>query len=211
MNHLPVKFLPPLVWLVRVLVGAYPRWIGSVPSANQRIYFANHSSHMDTLVLWAALPHSLRANTRPVAARDYWGVGGIRQQIAQEELNVVMIDRARENAEADPLQPLHEALGLGFSLIFFPEGTRQPQPLPGPFKSGLYRLAKAFPQVELVPVYLENLHLSMPKGALLPVPIICTVSFGAPLALGSDENKESFLDRARAAVVALAADEEAVS
>ena len=202
--NLPIKFLPPLVWLVRVLVGAYPRWIGSVPSANQRIYFANHSSHMDTLVLWAALPHSLRANTRPVAARDYWGVGGIRQQIAQEELNVVMIDRARENPDADPLEPLQEALGLGFSLIIFPEGTRQPQPLPGPFKSGLYRLAQAFPQVELIPVYLENLHRSMPKGALLPVPIISTVTFGAALKVGEDEERDAFLERARQAVVALA-------
>jgi len=203
--NLPIKFLPPLVWLVRVLVGAYPRWIGSVPSANQRIYFANHTSHMDTLVLWAALPHALRANTRPVAARDYWGTGGIRQQIAQHELNVVMIDRARENPEADPLEPLHEALALGFSLIFFPEGTRQPQSLPSPFKSGLYRLAKAFPQVELVPVYLENLHRSMPKGAFLPVPIICTVSFGAALTLAQDEDRDRFLERARDAVVALAA------
>jgi len=202
--NLPIKFLPPLVWLVRVLVGAYPRWIGSVPSANQRIYFANHSSHMDTLVLWAALPHSLRANTRPVAARDYWGVGGIRQQIAQEELHVVMIDRARENPEADPLEPLQEALGLGFSLIIFPEGTRQPQPLPGPFKSGLYRLAKAFPQVELIPVYLENLHRAMPKGALLPVPIISTVTFGAALKVGEGEERDAFLERARQAVVALA-------
>jgi len=202
--NLPIKFLPPLVWLVRVLVGAYPRWIGSVPSANQRIYFANHSSHMDTLVLWAALPHSLRANTRPVAARDYWGAGGIRQQIAQEELNVVMIDRAREDPDADPLEPLQEALTLGFSLIFFPEGTRQPQRLPGPFKSGLYRLAKAFPQIELIPVYLENLHRAMPKGTLLPVPIICTVSFGASLVLVDGEEKDHFLERARTAVVALA-------
>ena len=202
--NLPIKFLPPLVWLVRVLVGAYPRWIGSVPSANQRIYFANHSSHMDTLVLWAALPHALRANTRPVAARDYWGTGGIRQQIAQEELNVVMIDRTRDDPEADPLEPLLEALNLGFSLIIFPEGTRQPQPLPGPFKSGLYRLAQAFPQVELIPVYLENLHRSMPKGALLPVPIICTVSFGTSLSRVEGEEKDLFLERARAAVISLA-------
>ena len=202
--NLPIKFLPPLVWLVRVLVGAYPRWIGSVPSANQRIYFANHSSHMDTLVLWAALPHSLRVNTRPVAARDYWGAGGIRQQIAQQELNVVMIDRAREDPDADPLEPLQEALRLGFSLIIFPEGTRQPQPLPGPFKSGLFRLAKAFPQVELIPVYLENLHRAMPKGALLPVPIMSSVSFGAAMGVVDGEDKDLFLERARAAVVALA-------
>ncbi|MEW5881984.1 MAG: lysophospholipid acyltransferase family protein [Pseudomonadota bacterium] len=196
--------MPPIVWLVRTLVGAYPHWVGSAPSANQRIYFANHTSHLDTVVLWAALPGSLRANTRPVAAKDYWGTGGLRTQIARDELNVVMIDRAREDREADPLDPLRDALEHGFSLIIFPEGTRSAQPLPGPFKSGLYHLAVEFPQVELIPVYIENLHRSMPKGALLPVPIICTVRFGAPIALRAGETKEQFLERARDAVIALA-------
>jgi 1-acyl-sn-glycerol-3-phosphate acyltransferase len=200
----PVRFLPPIVWLVRLLVGAYPRWIGCAPTAAQRIYFANHSSHMDTIVLWAALPRALRANTRPVAAKDYWDRGGVRSQIARNELNVVMIDRAREDPNADPLEPLNEALEHGFSLIIFPEGTRSTQPLPGPFKSGLFHLASAHPNVELIPVYLDNLHRSMPKGALLPVPIICTVRFGAALARIDGEPKEAFLDRARSAVVALA-------
>lgn len=199
-----LKFLPPIVWLARLLVGAYPRWIGCAPSANQRIYFANHSSHMDTIVLWAALPRSLRVNTRPVAARDYWGKGGIRTRIARDELNVVMIDRAREDPNADPLEPLREALANGFSLIIFPEGTRSPQRLPGPFKAGLYHLARDFPDVELVPVYLDNLHRSLPKGALLPVPIITTVRFGTPIKLGADESKDDFLLRARNAVVTLA-------
>ena len=205
MNWLPfVRFLPPIVWLVRLLVGAYPRWVGSVPAATQRVYFANHSSHMDTIVLWAALPGALRANTRPVAAKDYWGHGGIRQQIARNELNVVMIDRSRADPTADPLEPLLDALEHGFSLIIFPEGTRATQAIPGPFKSGLYHLATKFPQVELIPVYLDNLHRSMPKGALLPVPIICTVRFGAPITLATDETKEAFLARARTAVIALA-------
>ncbi len=201
-----MKFLPPLVLLARLLVGAYPRWVGSAPTAAQRIYFANHSSHMDTLVLWASLPGALRANTRPVAARDYWGRGGLRQKIAEEELNVVLIDRAREDSTADPLDPLRTALANGFSLILFPEGTRTAQALPGPFKSGLYHLAREFPQVELIPVYLDNLHRSMPKGAFLPVPIISTLRFGAALHLAPDESKDDFLARARAAVVALAAD-----
>jgi len=203
---MPIKLLPPLVLLARLLVGAYPRWIGSSPTATQRIYFANHSSHMDTLVLWAALPGSLRANTRPVAARDYWGKGGLRQRLAEEELNVVMIDRAREDRDADPLDPLREALGHGFSLILFPEGTRSAQPLPGPFKSGLYFLAQEFAQVELIPVYLDNLHRSLPKGALLPIPIYSTVRFGAPLPRVAEETKDAFLSRARAAVIALASD-----
>ncbi|HEU0200496.1 MAG TPA: lysophospholipid acyltransferase family protein [Burkholderiaceae bacterium] len=201
---MPFKFLPPIVWLVRLLVGAYPRWVGCTPSANQRIYFANHTSHMDTVVLWAALPRSLRANTRPVAAKDYWDTGGLRARIARDELNVVMIERERADPDADPLAPLREALEHGFSLIIFPEGTRAAQPLPGPFKSGLYRLAQAFPRVELVPVYLENLHRSLPKGVLLPVPVISSVTFGAPMHLQPDETREAFLERARAAVAALA-------
>lgn len=199
-----MKFLPPIVWLVRLLVGAYPRWVGSAPTAIQRIYFANHTSHMDTIVLWAALPSALRANTRPVAARDYWDRPGIRGAIAKEELNVVMIDRSRLDPDADPLDPLRDALEHGFSLIIFPEGTRSAQSLPGEFKSGLYHLAGSFPAVELIPVYIENLHRSMPKGALLPVPIICTVRFGAALQLNAGEDKEIFLQRARSAVAELA-------
>jgi len=198
-----MKLLPPIVWLVRMLVGAYPRWIGSAPTAHQRIYFANHTSHMDTIVLWAALPRSLRANTRPVAAKDYWDRPGIRGTIAKDELNVVMIDRSRADPDADPLEPLRDALEHGFSLIIFPEGTRSAQPLPGEFRSGLYHLAQGFPAVELIPVYIENLHRSMPKGALLPVPIICTVRFGAALTLRADEDKDDFLKRAREAVVQL--------
>ena len=164
---------------MRVLVGAYPRWIGSVPSANQRIYFANHTSHMDTLVLWAALPHALRVNTRPVAARDYWGTGGIRQQIAQHELNVVMIDRARENPEADPLEPLHEALALGFSLIFFPEGTRSGDPEPGEFKAGVALLATGC-DIPVVPCHLAGTDGALPKGAWFPRPRPVRLTIGAP-------------------------------
>jgi 1-acyl-sn-glycerol-3-phosphate acyltransferase len=202
--HFPLRFLPPIVWLVRLLVGAYPRWVGCAPSAVQRVYFANHSSHMDTIVIWSALPQALRANTRPVAAKDYWDAGGLKTHIARNELNVVMIDRARGDPDADPLEPLNEALDHGFSLIIFPEGTRTTQPLPGPFKAGLFHLAQAHPGVELIPVYLDNLHRSMPKGALLPVPIICTVRFGAPLARIAGESKDLFLQRARDAVIALA-------
>jgi 1-acyl-sn-glycerol-3-phosphate acyltransferase len=152
----------------------------------------------------AALPEELRSNTRPVAAKDYWDKPGIRGVIARDELNVVMVDRSREDPNADPLDPLKDALEHGFSLIIFPEGTRSAQPLPGPFKSGLYHLASEFPQVELIPVYIENLHRSMPKGALLPVPIICTVRFGAALSLAPGEDKDAFLERARAAVIRLA-------
>lgn len=192
-----------LVLLVKVLVGASPRWIDSAPALKQRIYFANHTSHIDTLAIWSALPPSIRAVTRPVAAADYWGGGRIRRFVAMKALNAVLVSRNRE-AFGNPLEPLEQALGRGESLIIFPEGTRRPQRLPSEFKSGIFHLARKFPDVELVPVYLENLHRIMPKGTRVPVPLICTIRFGAPLARIDSEARDEFLSRARAAVEKLA-------
>lgn len=192
-----------LTLLTRLLVGAYPQWQGCAPSRTQRIYFANHSSHMDAIVIWSSLPAELRAKTRPVAAKDYWEKGALRRRIAIKELKVVLIDR-HHTAHANPLAPLIQALHESSSLIIFPEGTRRPQPLPSPFKSGLWRLMREFPDVELIPVYIENLHRSMPKGTLIPIPTICSVRFGAPLPHSPDDSKEDFLNRARNAVIQLA-------
>lgn len=193
-----------LVTLVKLLVGAYPRWVLSEPSLRQRIYFANHGSHMDTLTLWAALPPELRSRTRPAAARDYWGGGGLKGLIAERGLNVVLIERQRREPDEDPLAPLDQALAAGDSLILFPEGTRRDDALPGPFKAGLYHLAQRHPDVELVAVYLDNARRCLPKGSLIPVPLTCTARFGAVLSLQPEESKEEFLERARAAVEALA-------
>jgi 1-acyl-sn-glycerol-3-phosphate acyltransferase len=192
-----------LVGIVKLLVGAYPRWIGCEPEAVQRLYFANHSSHIDTLAIWSALPIRLRRITHPVAARDYWG-SGLRRYIATKALKAVLIDRGRERPDDNPLAPLIDVLNQGESLIIFPEGTRGKQALPSTFKSGLYHLAAQFPQVQLIPVYLENLHRSMPKGALVPIPLTCTVRFGTPMALERSETKGSFLARARDEVIKLA-------
>jgi 1-acyl-sn-glycerol-3-phosphate acyltransferase len=192
-----------VIGLARFLVGGHPRWIGTEPSQAQRIYFANHGSHLDTILLWAAIPEALRPSTHPVAAADYWGKGTVRRWIALQMLNAVLVNRSREG-EGDPLVPLEAELQRGHSLIIFPEGTRGAERLPGRFRSGLYRLAKAFPRAELVPVYLENLSRAFPRGAYLPVPISCSVRFGPPIALASGEDRDAFLARARDAVCALA-------
>ncbi len=193
-----------LIGSVRLLVGATPRWIGSTPTSTQRIYFANHSSHIDTVALWSALPLELRVRTRPVAAADYWGTGRFKRYVALQGLNAVLINRSRTEPSANPLTPLFEALDQGDSLIIFPEGTRQLQALPGTFKSGLFHLAECYPHVELIPVYLENLHRCMPKGTFFPVPIICTVRFATPLERIANEDKQAFLTRARDAVIGVA-------
>jgi 1-acyl-sn-glycerol-3-phosphate acyltransferase len=98
------------------------------------------------------------------------------------------------------------ALDAGDSLILFPEGNRNTgDDLLLPFKSGLYHLARMRPEVDLVPVWIENLNRVLPKGEVIPVPLICTVTFGAALHLAGGETKDLFLGRAAAALRALAA------
>jgi 1-acyl-sn-glycerol-3-phosphate acyltransferase len=191
-----------IIGLTRFLVGGTGLWLGCSPSARQRIYFANHSSHLDTIILWAAMPPDLRRRVRPVAAADYWGKGRLQRYIALKVLNAVLVER--KGGSANPLVPLQDSLRAGDSLIIFPEGTRGLERLPDSFKSGLYHLAHEFPEVELVPVFLDNLRRAFPKGSLVPVPISCIARFGAPMALAEGETRPQFLERARAAVEALA-------
>ena len=191
-----------LAFLARLITGAQGHWYGSPPKAEQRIYFANHQSHFDWVLIWAALPHELRAVTRPIAARDYWTSSRLKHWITREIFNAVYVSRQR-NAEEDPLEPLMEALRNGDSLVIFPEGTRGNKAEPAAFKAGLYHLAEAFAEVQLIPAWIDNVQRVMPKGEVVPVPILCTVTFGAPISLAADEDKSAFLERARAAVVAL--------
>lgn len=191
-----------LLGLVRLLTGAQARWHGCPPKAEQRIYFANHQSHADLVLIWAALPEELRSITRPIAARDYWTASAFKRWITQAVLNAVYVERERKGDE-DPLRPLIDALQSGDSLILFPEGTRGHDIEPQAFKSGLYNLACRFPEVVLVPTWIHNAQRVMPKGEVVPVPVLCSVTFGAPLQRDPDENREAFLRRAREAVLAL--------
>ena len=191
-----------LATVARLITGAQGHWKGSPPKAEQRIYFANHQSHFDWVLIWAALPHDLRAITRPIAARDYWTATPLKHWITREIFNAVYVSRER-SADEDPLEPLMEALRNGDSLVIFPEGTRGNKGEPAAFKAGLYHLAEAFPEVRLIPAWIDNVQRVMPKGEVVPVPILCTVTFGAPIALEPGEDKRDFLDRARDAVIAL--------
>ncbi len=194
-----------LSFIARLITGAQGHWYGCPPKSEQRIYFANHQSHLDWVLIWAALPRDLRAQTRPIAARDYWTSGRFKHWITREVFNAVYVSRQRTD-DQDPLEPLVEALQRGDSLVIFPEGTRNSKGVPQAFKSGLYHLAEQFPHVTLVPAWIDNVQRVMPKGEVVPVPILCSVTFGAPVAPPQPgEDKRAFLDRARDAVVALEA------
>ncbi|GMV28523.1 MAG: 1-acyl-sn-glycerol-3-phosphate acyltransferase [Rhodanobacteraceae bacterium] len=192
-----------LVGLTRLLVGARAQWrIEAAPG--QCLYFANHCSHLDTLAIWSALTPAQRAVTRPVAARDYWNKPGLRTYLSGRVLRAILIERRRDERAGDPLEPVFAALAQGDSLILFPEGTRTADRLPQPFRGGLFRIAEAFPALHLVPAYLDTLHRSLPKGSHVPLPLYCTVRFGAPLTRDAGESRTDFLRRAHAEVCALA-------
>lgn len=189
----------------RTITGARSLWLGCGPQPVQRIYYANHSSHGDFVLLWASLPPALRRMTRPVAGADYWQASPLRRYLINRVFNGVLIDRERKEPVDNPLQPMLDALADSDSLIIFPEGTRNLQE-DGllPFKSGLYHLAKSYPQAQVIPVWIANLNRVMPKGRFLPLPLLCTTSFGTPLFLEDGESKEQFLERSRVALLALA-------
>ena len=191
-----------LLVLIRLLTGAQARWQGCPPKAEQRIYFANHQSHADLVLMWAALPEELRSITRPIAAKDYWTRTAFKRWITSAVFHAIYVDRVK-TGEQDPLEPLIEALTNGDSIILFPEGTRGNQEEPQSFKSGLYNLAVKFPNVVLVPAWINNVQRVMPKGEVVPVPILCSVTFGAPVVLQEGEDRSAFLTRARQSVLDL--------
>lgn len=202
MKKLPSMAGWTLAFLARLITGAQGHWYGCPPKAEQRIYFANHQSHFDWVLIWASLPKDLRGVTRPIAARDYWTASPLKHWITREIFNAVYVSRQRAQDE-DPLEPLMAALRQGDSLVIFPEGTRGNKGDPAAFKAGLFHLAEAFPQVQLIPAWIDNVQRVMPKGEVVPVPLLCSVTFGAPLQLAPGEDKRVFLARAREAVVAL--------
>ena len=193
-----------LCGFARLLTGVRPIWRGVAPNRRQRIYFANHRSHGDFLLLWSALPVDLRTHTRPVAAADYWLGGHLRRYVSQRVFHCVLINREANRTAGNPIEQMSEAIAAGDSLILFPEGTRNLGDELLPFKSGLYHLAKACPEVELIPVWIENLGRVMPKGSFIPAPLLCTLIFGEALQLQTEEKRDVFLERARNALLAIA-------
>jgi 1-acyl-sn-glycerol-3-phosphate acyltransferase len=192
-----------VVMCARLLTGLRVRWIDGVPITVQTIFVANHSSHGDFVLVWAALPPDLRARTRPVAAADYWSSAGVKGFLAGQVFKAVLIDRLRSGDGPRPLTAMNEALASGDNLILFPEGTRNTTNAALlPLKRGVYELAKTHPQAAVVPIWIENLRRVLPKGSLIPVPLACTVSFGAALPVLPDESADAYLERLRQAMLA---------
>ena len=189
-----------LAFLARLLSGASVRWIDCEPDTCQRVYFANHTSHLDAIVLWSALPQPVRDVTRPVAAKDYWSAGPVRRFMANRLFNAMLIDRTEIKVHQSPVDVMIREIGHHYSLVVFPEGGRSNGEEIGEFKSGLYYLCKKRPDLELIPVHIDNMNRILPRGEVLPVPLLTCITFGPPMWLEAGEPKNDFLRRAREAV-----------
>jgi 1-acyl-sn-glycerol-3-phosphate acyltransferase len=198
-----------LASMCRLISGATVEWRCDPSSGVQRIYFANHSSHLDFIVIWSALPPRLRQCARPVAGRDYWDRGAVRSYLSSQIFRAVLIERGNGGSQdavaaaRASIECMAQEMGARSSLIVFPEGTRSVNGEIGSFKSGLYHLSHARPDAELIPVHLQNLNRILPKGEALPVPMLSRVTFGPRLHTSADEPKEAFLARARTAILQL--------
>lgn len=191
-----------LIGFAKALTGARCVWKGCNPEPKQRIYYANHTSHADFVLIWAALPPKLRNKTRPVAAADYWSKTKLHLFMIHQMFRGVLVDRVKKE-DSNPLEPMLKALEEGDSLIIFPEGTRNKEDELLSFKSGIYNLAVAYPNVEIVPIWLDNLKRVMPKGHVIPLPLLCTLTVGEPIKVEENETRQEFLARARDILIAL--------
>jgi len=192
--------------IIKLISGANARWLEF--EDRQTIYFANHRSHLDAFVVWSVLPPRMRKQTRVVGAKDYWEKTALRRLISQKIYHPVLIERNKAAACDDAHHPVHQiirALDEKSSIIIFPEGTRNAEEGTKPFKSGLYHIAQQRPNVELVPVYLENLNRILPKGEIFFVPLIGAVTFGPRMRIQEGEEKKEFLNRAQQALIKLEA------
>lgn len=199
-----------LAALARLISGASVHWIEpAAPDGRQRVYFANHTSHLDFVVIWSALSPDARQRTRPVAGGDYWLRGPIRRYLSSRVFKAILIERSGKGAGTTlshatrSIEQIAGGMGADHDIIVFPEGTRSMLGEVLPFKSGLYHLCRLKPELELVPVYLANMNRILPKGEVLPVPLLGRVIFGKPMKIQPNEDKATFLARAREALLAL--------
>ena len=193
-----------MIAVAKLVTGARSLW-QTPPEAGPTVYFANHNSHADFALVWATLPRDLRYATRPVAGADYWLAKPLRRFVGVEVINALMIAREGGNLrENNPVRQMSAALQAGDSLIMFPEGTRNMSEKPlQEIKSGIYHLAKACPDARFVPVWIDNVQRVLPKGMIVPIPLACTVRYGAPLQFVPDMGKKGFLDLVRESLLNL--------
>ena len=165
------------------------------------VFVANHSSHLDTVLVLCSLPDRWRRTTAVAAAADYFFDTWWRATSASLAFNVFPIERRSGALSATPAGLLSQ----GWSVLIFPEGTRSPDGVPRRFKLGAAFVA-AEAQVPVVPISLRGTFAAMPRGRRWPAPgrQAVTVRFGRPVLPVDGENPRDLARRISSAVAATA-------
>lgn len=172
-----VLFLKPFVFL---LIGVAVKGREHLRGGRPFILLSNHNSHMDTLVLLSLMPLRDLRWVRPVAAADYFCASRATGFFVSLLFNILPIQRKPVPGADSPIEVMASALQAGQSLILYPEGTRGKPEEMSRFHSGAARLMERFPDVPVLPVYLDGMGRILPKGEPIPVPFIGRVNIGAP-------------------------------
>ncbi len=187
-----------------------------IPTDRAFILAANHASHADTAVIFAALPRQLRRRVVAAAAQDYFFDNGLRQHISRILFNVVPV--ARESRGSDPLRHVVRALRENYGVLLYPEGTRSRDGTIGPFRSGIGRLISEFPGTPVIPTLLDGTSRVLPKGRIVPRPYRVKVTFGERLYLqahprhratwqiAADQVREAILQMGEGSIAPVASD-----
>ena len=189
--------------LTRLIAGADVIGEERLPLTGPAIVAANHSSHIDTLLLLTLFSPRAVGKVRPVAAADYFLADPVISWVSRRLIGIVPVERGRAGADVDPLAAARAALANGDILIVFPEGTRGAASDMAPLKSGVARLAEAFPAAPVIPVWIEGAGRVLPKGAHVPVPMTCCVLVGEPMCWAGD--RAEFMARLKDALEGLQA------
>ncbi|HEU5100064.1 MAG TPA: lysophospholipid acyltransferase family protein [Roseiflexaceae bacterium] len=170
----------PFMAFVRFFCRLRVEGLQHIPQSGAFILAANHSSHADTAVIFAALDRPMRKRVVAAAAQDYFFDNGLRQFASRILFNSVPVPRSAFSS-SDPLRHVIRALREGYGVLLFPEGTRSQNGQLGPFRSGIGRLMAEFPDIPVIPVWLEGTARVLPKKASIPRPVSVQAHFGAPV------------------------------
>jgi 1-acyl-sn-glycerol-3-phosphate acyltransferase len=188
--------------LARVLTGADVEGREHLPRKGPAIVVANHNSHVDTFLLLAIFPARAVRHVRPAAAADYFLANPVIGWFSRHIIGIVPVERHRVGPDVDVLAPARAALAAGDIVVIFPEGTRgDASDRMAPLKTGVARLAAAFPEAPVAPVWIAGAGRVLPKGKGVPVPLNCSVHVGPPLRWSGD--RHAFMEQIRAALEAL--------
>ncbi len=165
-----------------------------LPTTGPLVIVANHTSHLDTLVLMSLLPLKTLNKVRPIAAADYFMRNPLLRWFSTYCIDIIPFER-KAFKDTDQLFSLcHQCLDQGDILILFPEGTRSSTEVRTfKLKRGIHLLMQKHPNIPVIPIILRGLGRALPKGEALFVPFNCDVIIGDPIPFQSDS--ETYLTK----------------